>query len=235
MQGIYYIKNKTNGKIYIGSSKNIEKRIKQHKNDLINNKHKSQWLQFDYNKYGSEYFEYEVLEEVMDNKDLLKREKYYIEKYETIDKGYNTNTALKDSKQDQLKLLKEKYKLIEFKNVEVHIQNRDNWKHDVYRLNREINLYTVLPVVIDIIEYYWFPKMKNKIIQNKIIIDVKIESFYKDSGIYFSIKHNLKNDNWNYRLLFTLGDVLKYCKENNMPLDKGIKKMIDSRKYLMNW
>lgn len=35
--GIYIIKNNINNKVYIGLSKNLNNRIKQHKNRLLNN------------------------------------------------------------------------------------------------------------------------------------------------------------------------------------------------------
>jgi group I intron endonuclease len=52
MEGIYKIENIINGKLYIGSSVNIDKRIKRHKNDLIKNKHINCYLQREFNKYG---------------------------------------------------------------------------------------------------------------------------------------------------------------------------------------
>lgn len=50
--GIYQIKNKINGKVYIGQSINIEKRLKRHLNDLRKLKHRNQHLQNAFNKYG---------------------------------------------------------------------------------------------------------------------------------------------------------------------------------------
>ena len=49
MSGIYLISNSKNGKVYVGSSKNIEKRKKQHFKDLENNTHHSVKLQRSYN------------------------------------------------------------------------------------------------------------------------------------------------------------------------------------------
>ena len=47
--GIYKITNVKNGKIYIGSSSNIERRVTEHKHDLIENKHHSYKMQKDFN------------------------------------------------------------------------------------------------------------------------------------------------------------------------------------------
>lgn len=50
--GIYKIENILNGKVYIGSSSNIENRIAQHKQDLKRNRHHSFKLQNDFNEFG---------------------------------------------------------------------------------------------------------------------------------------------------------------------------------------
>lgn len=63
MIGIYRIKNKTNGKCYYGSSKNIERRWKTHLNQLRNNKHINSFLQNAWNKYGEDNFIFEIVEE----------------------------------------------------------------------------------------------------------------------------------------------------------------------------
>jgi predicted GIY-YIG superfamily endonuclease len=52
ISGIYYIKNITNNKLYIGSSKDILKRFYEHKRLLRHNKHHSIRLQRAWDKYG---------------------------------------------------------------------------------------------------------------------------------------------------------------------------------------
>ncbi len=61
--GIYAIKNKVNGKMYIGQSRNIENRYKDHCRELKNNQHYNKHLQASYNKYGMSEFYITVLEE----------------------------------------------------------------------------------------------------------------------------------------------------------------------------
>lgn len=73
--GIYYIINKINNTKYIGSSKNIEKRFKQHKMKLRNLKHHSVFLQRSYNKHGLENFEFCIVEETYQ---LFEREQFHI-------------------------------------------------------------------------------------------------------------------------------------------------------------
>lgn len=59
--GIYQIKNTVTGDYYLGSSNDIRKRIWQHRNDLVNNKHHSPHLQRSYNKYGEGAFEFTTI------------------------------------------------------------------------------------------------------------------------------------------------------------------------------
>lgn len=54
--GIYCILNLKNQKKYIGSSKDIQERIINHKGMLRNNKHYNPILQNSYNKYGKNNF-----------------------------------------------------------------------------------------------------------------------------------------------------------------------------------
>ena len=65
--GIYKIINKINGKYYIGSSKDISNRIKQHFHNLRHDKHINPYLQRSYNKYGDDAFYHEVVEYVNDH------------------------------------------------------------------------------------------------------------------------------------------------------------------------
>lgn len=89
--GIYSIICAVNGKQYIGYSTNIYSRINAHKSYLKNNKFKQDNKYFieDWSKYGSENFDYKVLEYTTDN--LKDKEYYYIELFNTTDreKGYN--------------------------------------------------------------------------------------------------------------------------------------------------
>jgi group I intron endonuclease len=60
---LYQIKNTENGKCYIGSTKNWNRRKYLHKYALENDKHINNHLQNAWNKYGSESFEFEVIRE----------------------------------------------------------------------------------------------------------------------------------------------------------------------------
>ena len=89
MCGVYKIVNIINGKIYIGSSKDIDRRWNEHIRVLELNTHNNQHLQNAWNKYGRNNFKFEVIEQCDEDKQF-EREQYYIDLYSPFqDKGYN--------------------------------------------------------------------------------------------------------------------------------------------------
>lgn len=91
MVGIYKITNTYNGKVYIGQSQDIEKRIEQHLTALQKKKHENKLMQKDYNMFSSA-FSFEVLEECSLSL-LNEAEKRWIAYYDSSNsmKGYNQN------------------------------------------------------------------------------------------------------------------------------------------------
>lgn len=88
--GIYCITNTVNNKKYIGQSKNIHKRWKVHKSYLNKGKHVNEHLQFVWNKYGEDSFDFSILE-LCNIDELDEKETSYILKMNTMDEniGYN--------------------------------------------------------------------------------------------------------------------------------------------------
>lgn len=79
LSGIYQIRCKPNGKIYIGSAVNLFDRWRKHRQSLRLGKHKNRHLQQSWEKYGEEGFEFIVLEYVP-RSDLLRAEQEWIDK-----------------------------------------------------------------------------------------------------------------------------------------------------------
>lgn len=88
--GVYSIRCKKNGRIYIGESENIEIRWCQHKMNLKYHTHHSKLLQDDYDKYGGDAFIWSVLGEYNNEQERKAAEKNYIYALGTIKYGYNT-------------------------------------------------------------------------------------------------------------------------------------------------
>ena len=55
--GVYLIKNRINGMVYVGSSKDLPRRIWQHRRDLKKGCHHNRHLQNSWNKHGEENFD----------------------------------------------------------------------------------------------------------------------------------------------------------------------------------
>lgn len=88
--GIYMIKNEKTGRVYIGSSADIDTRIKLHVDDLQRGVHHNFELQNDWSySTGKNNFTFKKLEILRDEKKLLEREYYYIKKYGEIASVYN--------------------------------------------------------------------------------------------------------------------------------------------------
>lgn len=88
MIGIYAIRNRINGKVYIGQSTNIQKRFKQHIDALEKGIHHSWKLQKDYDEFGIGGFAFEVIE-LCPKEKLDEKELEWITKFDSIRNGYN--------------------------------------------------------------------------------------------------------------------------------------------------
>jgi group I intron endonuclease len=87
--GIYCIKNKVNNRCYIGQSDNIFLRWKQHQ-IALNNGNGNSKLQKDWDKYGSQNFQFLIIEETAyDQYELNSRESFYANQHNVWEHGYN--------------------------------------------------------------------------------------------------------------------------------------------------
>jgi group I intron endonuclease len=111
MQGIYGIYNTVSDKWYVGQASDINQRWAKHKSSLSLGKHDNTHIQFSYNKYGANVFEFVVLEEVAEFSSLTEREEFYVQHKRNTSKGvYNqrivagSNFGIKFSPESCLKL-----------------------------------------------------------------------------------------------------------------------------------
>lgn len=92
MKGIYIITNSINEKVYVGQSKDIKRRFKEHRVELKANKHYVKEIQDIYNKNGAESIQFVVVYEnkKATEKELLELEKEFIKKYDSFYNGHNS-------------------------------------------------------------------------------------------------------------------------------------------------
>ena len=96
--GVYQVKNLSNGKIFIGTAKNLPGKLNSVKFQLEHGSHPNAELQEDFNEFGEQNFSFEVIdilepkEDISYNytKDLAVLEEMWLEKLQPFDEnGYN--------------------------------------------------------------------------------------------------------------------------------------------------
>lgn len=89
--GVYAIRNKLNGRVYIGSTFSFKIRLSQHSKSLCNGTHHNKFLQNDWIKCGQHAFTFEVLEVVEGEQAdrLLAEQKYIDMHYDNQEECYN--------------------------------------------------------------------------------------------------------------------------------------------------
>jgi group I intron endonuclease len=96
--GVYIVKNLVNGKIFIGSSKNLEGKLNSMRFQLEMGSHMNNELQKDYNQFGKENFSFEILDRLEPkedsdynyDEDLKVLEEMWMEKLQPFgEKGYH--------------------------------------------------------------------------------------------------------------------------------------------------
>lgn len=92
--GIYMIRNKITGHIYIGQSVNLKYRMRRQRQCLRDRIHENDYLQKHVNKYGIDNFEFLVIEKC-ELDALDERERYWIAHYDSMNraKGYNLESG----------------------------------------------------------------------------------------------------------------------------------------------
>lgn len=87
--GIYRLINNRTGEVYVGQSHSVYARRAKHHKELILGTHHNKGLQEDYD--SGDTFSFEILEKIPNptEYELNEREKYYIEKFNSYNEGYN--------------------------------------------------------------------------------------------------------------------------------------------------
>jgi group I intron endonuclease len=89
VSGIYKIVNKINGKYYVGSTDDIQRRKYHHWIDLIKNKHSNNKLQNAWNKYGENNFQFLIVKETPVYQLLVEEQQWLNMCEQTPETNYN--------------------------------------------------------------------------------------------------------------------------------------------------
>ena len=95
--GIYALRNKVNGKLYIGCTNKFKQRKSSHAGYLNRNSHQNTYLQASHNKYGQDTFEFLILEIIDDSETLFRKEYEYIIKYRTLERDFGYNLLINNT------------------------------------------------------------------------------------------------------------------------------------------
>ena len=87
--GIYKIENLINHKCYIGQSNDVSNRLSQHRSETYRKYNINKTLYKAIEKYGIDNFTFEIIECDLPNNKLDEREIYWINYYNSYNKGYN--------------------------------------------------------------------------------------------------------------------------------------------------
>ena len=89
MNGVYRLYFTNDTRCYIGSSLNLNSRLRTHILELLNNTHSNTLLQKAFNKHGYINYRWEILESNLSKKELLQVEYKYIKLYKSNTTGFN--------------------------------------------------------------------------------------------------------------------------------------------------
>lgn len=103
--GIYKITNIKNNKVYVGESMDIQRRWKEHINELEENRHQNYFLQQDFNEYGINNFKFEILQKYSADSIITTKTRLLMLEYKYILKFKKINQSLYNIENTLLKLL----------------------------------------------------------------------------------------------------------------------------------
>lgn len=144
--GVYKIINTITGDFYIGSSKDVKQRLAVHKCPSYWSKHPNNPMYQDFQKYGIDSFEFQVIAEVEAEK-LKEKEQWFIELLKPTyndrnAKGWDFERRKESLKSDKRKKYLKKYQQSErYKDYQKEYQQSDKWKEYQKEYNNKLCLY----------------------------------------------------------------------------------------------
>lgn len=252
--GIYYIKNLINGKLYIGSSKNLYERFLSHIKTLLKNKHCNIYLQNSFNK-NKENFVFGVFEDYnFEGQDvLIKREQYYLDKFNSYSRNFGYNILDKAG----ITPMSNCVKVLVFKTNGKFLKNFDScseaervlnvpagsFKNVLNKTQKSSKGYTVfkefdLESINSFKEnplFHFYRKCELSKLVDKVtpLKDKNSISFYKKSKYNFLIKvYDFKNRNL-IKSFSNFTEASRFSKVSNSILKKNIDSFVSNGVYLI--
>lgn len=197
MIGIYKIINISSKKVYIGQSKNIEKRWREHIKLLKKGNHHSIKLQRSWNKSGENKFEFEIIEECS-IENLDSREQHWIDYYDSINKGFNIVNVGETPKTTKQKLKKKKNTqryndfILKLKELENKLECKVDIECELYKENLLNNKYSVTEYskVINLINFILNYYKNNYDCISEFKINRYIIGLSHQPKLIIEVKHN---------------------------------------------
>lgn len=123
--GIYIITNLSNGKVYIGQTKDtFQRRFWHHNWCLTSGKHHNTYLQRAWTKYGESEFEFSVIFVASDDDDLNQLERKYISEYNSCNRNFGYNMQLGGQPENLNSFVSEEGRKITAEKNRVHMLGR---------------------------------------------------------------------------------------------------------------
>ena len=133
ISGIYKITNTVTGDFYIGSSKNVKSRWRDHKHPSVWKNYPNNQMYLDMQKYGVEKFVFEIIAEVEEDK-LKETEQQFIEKLQPT---YNNRRANGWDIERYKEYKKEYQKTEKYKEYQKQYQKTDKYKETYKKAKKQ--------------------------------------------------------------------------------------------------
>lgn len=186
---IYKITNKINSKVYIGQTiRPIEQRFHRHINDAMNNIIDTHFARA-IRKYGPDNFYIELIDTANNQEELIKKEQYWINFYNSTNVGYNETDALyksggntyKYKSKDEMNIISEKISI-----------SKSGSKNPNSKIIKCLNIYTYDELFFDTVNNcrIYFSETNHRFITTRVT--GKIKSLYKNEWLisYYNNDYN---------------------------------------------
>lgn len=191
--GIYCLYCILNGKYYIGSSWDSNRRKTQHYSDLRRNKHQNPYLQHVWNKYGEKSFLYLKLEEC-EPYQTLEREQHWLDYFAANNPKFglniNSKATMPPSPKGRHLSVIAKQKLSDFhRGKSISQEQRERIRRTLTgRVGRKLSSKEIENIRLRSSKSYLFLDINNRVI--KI---TNLEKFCRENNLYSSVFHRLMN------------------------------------------